>query len=140
MTKKQIKPLNKQPYNKRFAATKKLALCCIYGFALISHSYADSCKVGKMSCEQYCSGPIVVKLYQLIGQGLKPLCTINVVYRNHRKADGACMVQIGSEQQAFNQYEMTQIALAKDREQFNKVLAKPLLKSTYLCPNNGIWY
>ena len=105
----------------------------IYSAAALSHPLKHHlCRVGEMKCKNYCSGALVVKIYQLIQQGLKPLCDINVTYNNHKHQ---CQVNILDAEQRFDQKGLTKIALTKNRTDFDKQLNPNLLKATYLCPH-----
>ena len=93
---------------------------------------AKPCTVGLMTCQDYCSGALVIKLYQLIEQGLKPLCNIDVDYQEHSQT---CRVKLLSETQTFNRSQLISIALLRDRLSFNKLLNAKFKSATYQCPN-----
>ncbi len=90
------------------------------------------CRVGQMSCENYCSGALVIKLYQLIDQGLKPLCHIDLTYQDKPKP--SCQVSILGIKQSFSKPQLVKIALAKNHDDLNQLVSRKFQEATYLCP------
>ena len=119
---------------------KRICFFCLT-MSFYNFSYAfNSCKVGDMSCKRYCSGALVVKIYQLINQGVKPLCNIDLQYIGYQSKKNLCNVQIDKIKQSFDQQSLIKIALTSNRDSFNKLLNEKFKRATYLCPNNGHWY
>lgn len=90
------------------------------------------CQVGLMSCQDYCSGALVIKIYQLMGQAFKPLCNITPIYR--KQAPGVCQVKLLKAKQSFDQKALLNIALAKDWQDFNKMLSNDFRQAIFRCP------
>ncbi len=121
-------------------AMKKSNKLIIFLFSLASlsaHSHVvdkrKGCWVGDMACAEYCRGALKVKLFMLIGQGLKPLCDIKIHYSSRK--GGYCVVNLDGVKQRFYERDLITIARTKYRTRFNALLTRPFLHAVYRCPS-----
>jgi hypothetical protein len=84
-----------------------------------------------MSCHDYCSGPLVVKLYQLMGQGSRTLCEFSLFYAKNNE----CMVTLDGQTQALNRAALTTIALTHSTKTFYKLFTPDFRYALKTCPS-----